>query len=80
MSINLEQQFTIQYSSQSYDVAVHAVGKTTVYRISFPDGRKPLVITSATDSNYRNFWTSVPQGRQPEAEEFGKLIDIHLNK
>jgi hypothetical protein len=76
----MEQKFTLTDQDKTYDVSVHAAGKATIYRVDFTDGRKPLVITYASDSNGRGFWTSVPQGRQQEAEEFGNLIDIHQKK
>lgn len=48
----------------------------TVFHILFPDPhKKPLIITRALNADAAKFWTSVPQGRQPEAEKIGPLID-----
>lgn len=50
------------------------------YRASFSSKRRPIVVARATDIDNNRFWTSVPQGRQPEAEAIGKLIEAHLKK
>jgi len=72
--------FELDYNGSKIKVQEHTIASTTVFRIAFPDSRKPLVVTSATHSNYTDFWTSVPEGRQKEAEEIGALISEHLNK
>ena len=50
------------------------------YRASFSSRREPIVVARATDANNNRFWTSVPQGRQKEAEAIGKLIEEELKK
>ncbi|TKK65428.1 hypothetical protein FC093_20165 [Ilyomonas limi] len=71
--------FELDYKGSKIRVQEHTVAGTTVFRIVFPDSRKPLVVTRATRNNYTDFWTSVPEGRQKEAEEIGELISEHLN-
>ena len=71
--------FELDYHGSKVKVQEHNVNGTTVFRLVFPDSRKPLVITRATRSNYTDFWTSIPEGRQKEAEEIGALISEHLN-
>lgn len=44
------------------------------YRVVFSSPRPPLVIAQARDNRNGSFWTSVPEGRQKEAEGIGKLI------
>ncbi|MGN6265438.1 MAG: hypothetical protein ACTHM5_07170 [Ginsengibacter sp.] len=66
--------FQLPYKDQTINVQRHSVGGTTVFRISFSDRRPPLVITRARHQNAFNFWTSIPEGRQTEAEEIGPLI------
>lgn len=46
----------------------------------FQDGRKPLVIARASNVDAAKFWTSIPEGRQKEANEVGSLIETYLNK
>ena len=48
------------------------------YKASFTSPREPIVVARATDADNNRFWTSVPQGRQKEAEAIGKLIEEHL--
>ena len=55
-----------------------AVAKQAVYHVSFSSSRLPITIARAkfVDSDTR--WTSIPEGRQKEAEGVGKLIDEYL--
>lgn len=71
--------FELNHNGIKLKVQEHNINGTTVFRILFPDSRKPLVITSATHISYTDFWTSIPEGRQKEAEEIGALISEHLN-
>lgn len=71
--------FELAYQGSKIKVQEHQVAGQAVFRIVFPDSRKPLVVTRATRSNYTDFWTSIPEGRQKEAEEIGTLISEHLN-
>ncbi len=71
--------FELDYKGDKLKVQEHTISGTTVFRIAFPDSRKPLMVTSATRSNYTDFWTSIPEGRQKEAEEIGALISEYLN-
>lgn len=66
--------FELTYKEQTIKVQRHSISGTTVFRISFPGSRQPLVITEADHENANNFWTSIPEGRQKEAEEIGSLI------
>lgn len=58
----------------------HFLSGQTIFHVVFPDKRKPLVITRPLDANATRFWTSIPEGRQKEAEEIGPLITAHLLK
>ena len=62
-------------SCQRVPVAKHAV-----YYVCFSSARQPITIARAkfVDSDAR--WTSIPEGRQNEAEGVGKLIDDYLEK
>jgi len=52
----------------------------SAFRILFSDNRKPLVIARASNAEASKFWTSIPEGRQAEAEVVGTLIENYLNK
>ena len=71
--------FELDYKGNNIKVQEHTVAGSKVFRIIFPDRRAPLVVTKAEKFNTEDFWTSVPEGRQKEAEEIGALISEHLN-
>lgn len=58
-------------------VTEHTVKDQQVFRLVFDDNRAPLILSRAKTWN-GEIWTSIPQGRQKEAEEFGKEISKHL--
>jgi hypothetical protein len=56
------------------------IQKHVAYHVNFSSARKPIIIARAkfVDSDIR--WTSIPEGRQKEAEGIGKMIDEYLSK
>ena len=76
----VEQQvgFEIEYKESPAMVMEHSIKDRRVFYIQFTDGRKPLTITVGEDRKEVKFWTSIPQGRQQEAEEVGKLIANYI--
>lgn len=70
------------FSFQAYGVTITCqrlpVAKQAVYYVSFSSARPPITVARAkfVDSDVR--WTSIPEGRQKEAEGVGKLIDQYL--
>ena len=72
--------FEIEYNGTSVQVTEHSVGEQQVFRVAFERPLQPLVITHAEDRFQRMFWTSIPQGRQKEAEEIGRLIEHHFKR
>lgn len=70
-------KFEIQVEGLKIAVIEHTLKEQQVFRLVFEDNRPPLVITSAKTWN-GTVWTSIPQGRQKEAELFGKEISKHL--
>jgi len=74
-----DDEFDIDINGFLLNVKRHDIGKQYVYRISFSDKRPPLVVHEALDARSMPFWTSIPQGRQLEAEFFGKKIEEQLN-
>ena len=69
-----QDKFELNYHNSSINVERHSIGKQTIFRIIFSDKRPPLVITRALHENAYKFWTSIPEGRQREADEIGGLI------
>lgn len=70
-------KFEIQIEGLKIVVVEHTVNQQQIFRLSFSDGRPPLVISNAVTWG-GNIWTSIPQGRQKEAELFGAEIVKHL--
>lgn len=71
-------KFQIQGDGLKVVVIEHTLKDQQIFRLVFDDNRAPLVITSAKTWT-GDVWTSIPQGRQKEAEQFGKEISEHLN-
>jgi len=74
MVIDELKPFTVDFQGQSLTVSEHYIGEERIFRVLFQDKRKPLTLTVALNSQKQKFWTSVPQGRQGEAETIGPLI------
>ena len=70
-------KFEIEVNGLKVVVNEHTVRDQQIFRLVFDDNRAPLVITSAK-TWAGEVWTSVPQGRQIEAELFGREISEHL--
>lgn len=74
------ERFSFYYQGQSVQVQPRKVGRDLVYALYFEDGRPPLVLTLAKANEGGTFWTSLPEGRQPEAEVFGPILDSYKPK
>ena len=70
--------FELGLKYNTIKVRRHLIGTQFIFRIVFMDKRLPMVITRASNSIADNFWTSVPEGRQKEAEEIGILISEYF--
>jgi hypothetical protein len=56
------------------------IPRYTAFRIVFSSPRPPIVVVRTKDAEKKVFWTSIPEGRQKEAEGIGKLIEEYFNK
>jgi hypothetical protein len=74
----IEPPFEIAYKGSLLRVTEAAIKSRRVFNIQFTDGRKPLTITVGQTNEDVKFWTSIPEGRQEEAEEVGKLIAAYI--
>jgi len=75
----IPKSFELDFNGGKIKVAEHKIAGQIVFRIVFPDRRTPLVINRAEHFDAHSFWTSIPEGRQKEAEEIGALISNYLN-
>lgn len=75
---NLEPPFELNFEGNAVFISEHELEGKRVFYIDFKDQRKPLVITVGLGLRKEKFWTSVPQGRQAEAQQIGKLIADYI--
>lgn len=73
-------EFELELNGVTMKVQEIQIRKDNVYRIVFSSPRPPLVLARTKDAGKNIFWTSIPEGRQKEAEGMGKLIDEYLKK
>lgn len=71
--------FDIDYEGDKLKIQRHSLGNQVIYRVVFPDRRVPLILTRALKDTAEKFWTSIPEGRQTEAEKIGPLIQQYYN-
>ena len=75
--MELSTPFQLIWREKELDIIPKKVGGDWVYIIRFPGGTPPLMLTKASKENGGLFWTSVPEGRQAEAEQIGPIITAH---
>jgi hypothetical protein len=70
------------FSFESHNVTLTCerldLPKYVAFRVSFSSEREPIVVARAKGMDRPFFWTSIPEGRQKEAEGVGKLIEEYL--
>lgn len=74
------QAFDIEVSGQLAHVTVHKIKSAKVFHLVFNCHRPVLNITMAIDNEGNKFWTSLPEGRQEEAELAGEAIGTYLRE
>lgn len=74
----LEPPFDVELEGNVIRIAEHELQGKRVFHIGFKGWRKPLIITVGLGLRDQKFWTSIPQGRQAEAEQIGKLIAEYI--
>ena len=70
--------FELQYGKQKIKISEHEITNNRVFYVDFQGGSKYLTITVGYDCKDQKFWTSIPEGRQEEAEQIGKLIANYI--
>jgi hypothetical protein len=75
----IEPPFEIESQGIVIKASEHSIDGDRVFHLEFPDLRKALNIRVAERRpGTEKFWTSIPEGRQEEAENFGKLIAEYI--
>lgn len=72
--------FELQLNSVTMKVYELDISRFSAYRIIFSSPRPQIIVAKAKNADKQNFWTSIPEGRQKEAEALGKLIEDYLSK
>jgi len=70
--------FELELNGVKMNVVELNIPGSTAFKVSFSSDRKPIVVARATNADAARFWTSIPEGRQKEAEGVGKLIEEYF--
>jgi len=76
----IEKPFQLQLNGVTITVKPLALSGYRAFEVSFSSSRKPLIVARTKDFDKNIFYTSIPQGRQKEAEGVGKLIEEYYKK
>jgi hypothetical protein len=74
----IEPPFGLELDGHMIRVVEHELQGKRVFHVDFKDSRKALVLTVGLGLRDQKFWTSIPEGRQDEAQQIGKLIAEHI--
>ena len=77
--MRLIHEFKLEYNKIQFTIEILLIAQSILYKVKFDSSRAPLFITKARDINGKEFWTSIPEGRQREAESISKLIEGYLH-
>jgi len=73
-----------KFSFEAYGVVISCqrlnLQGSVAYYVTFSSNRKPIVVAKAEFIDSPATWTSIPEGRQKEAEGVGELIELYLAK
>jgi hypothetical protein len=71
-------KFEVELNGQLVSVSGHTIKSARVFHVCYPNGKPALNITIAENTDGEKFWTSLPEGRQEEAELAGKVIALYI--
>jgi len=71
-------KFVLYHEGADLKVEVHELAERMIY-IAESSRVKPLILIRVAGGETPHYWTSVPPGREKEAQEIGWLIDRHLD-
>jgi hypothetical protein len=72
--------FDVALNREVVHVSVHKIKSAKVFHLVFDSGKPDLNLTIATKDDGDKFWTSLPEGRQEEAELAGDAIGAYLRE
>lgn len=68
--------FELELNGVKMNVVELNIPGSTAFRVSFSSARHPIVV--ARSKEFMSGWTSIPEGRQKEADGVGKLIEDYF--
>ncbi len=77
--MRLIHEFKLKHNEIQFTIEILLIAQSVLYRVKFDSPRAPLFITKARNINGKEFWTSIPEGRQREAESISKRIEDYLH-
>lgn len=72
--------FELQLNGVCIQVSELDLPGYTAFRAVFSSSRQPLVLARSKNTERKMFWTSIPEGRQKEAEGVGKMIEEYFKQ
>ena len=66
--------YKIEYEGYVLTVTEVYIKESRVFHVVFSNHLKPLNLVVVESTKGQRYWTSVPQGRQAEADEIGPVI------
>lgn len=72
--------FEVELNGQTVRVSDHTIKSARIFHLVYPDRHPALNITIAENKDGKKFWTSIPEGRQEEAELAGKVIATYIRE
>ncbi len=73
-------EFELLIKGETVKISEHYVGENQIFRVVYDNSKLPLIITKTNSYQPGKFWTSLPEGRQSEAEEIGVLITEYFRR
>jgi len=74
----LEPPFKLDVEGRVLRISEHELAGKRVFHVHYGARVKPLHIAVGLNANGKKFWTSIPEGRQADAQKIGKLIAEHI--
>jgi hypothetical protein len=72
--------FDLALGNETATVSIHQIKTARIFHVVFRSNRKPLHMTIGNTADGEKFWTSVPEGRQDEAEFVGKAVSLYIRE
>lgn len=72
-------RFDVNYLNKKVTIEEVHMGKDVFFRGAFENGTQ-IFLTRMKNSEGDYSWTSIPAGRQKEADEIGRLIELFISK